>query len=558
MSFFFANYLVLTNTTFVLNWNIFQNIGITVDITWHADIYASIFLTTVSLIGGRVILFSHRYIKTEVFYFRFLIIIILFLISMFILIFRRDIIILILGWDGLGLVSYLLVIFFFSKKSQNARILTLLTNRLGDIFLLFAICLILMEGSWKFWIISLNAFSPSTFLSLIILLAAITKSAQLPFCAWLPAAIAAPTPVSALVHSSTLVTAGLYLLFRFSPAIINLSQSRIVFIIGTTTLILAGIRAIYETDIKKIVALSTLRQLGFIIARISLLFYLEAFIHLITHAFFKALLFITVGNIIHLSDDYQDLRKINFTSTNHSFTFTFIITANLRLRGFPFLRGFFSKELILESLTHQNRPLIPLTIIYLFFFGCILTAAYSTRFIISSSINWKLHKTIIFNQDRDTIVQKRILLLFFLAVFRGRYITWILGTNDIRFNTPFSIKLIILIILPIGATLGILTYTLFPFQNRTPLEWLIHNRYSILNTGKLTMPPHLSLLYPFYYIDILNLKLLLSHSQYWGLNRPNKIDNNYFNSFLKPIFILTVFHFYYCLLPKITLLITNF
>jgi NADH-ubiquinone oxidoreductase chain 5 len=199
--------------------------------------------------------------------------------------------------------------------------------------------------------------------------------------------MAAPTPVSALVHSSTLVTAGIYLVFRFRPITLTLASSHVVLMVGLLTLLLAGLRAIYETDIKKIVALSTLRQLGFILCRISIFFYLEAFIHLITHAFFKALLFITVGNIIHLSDDYQDLRKITFTGTNFSFTFTFIIIANLRLRGFPFLRGFFSKELILESLTGEKTPLVPLAIIYLFIFGCTLTAAYSARFIIARSIN---------------------------------------------------------------------------------------------------------------------------------------------------------------------------
>lgn len=145
----------------------------------------------------------------------------------------------------------------------------------------------------------------------LVIVAACTKRAQIPFSAWLPAAIAAPTPVSSLVHSSTLVTAGVYLVIRFAESLRIRGLLEYLMFVGLATTTMAGFRALWELDIKKIVALSTLRQLGLIMATVGLGIYPLAFFHLLTHAYFKALLFISVGRIIHLSSDYQDLRKIS-------------------------------------------------------------------------------------------------------------------------------------------------------------------------------------------------------------------------------------------------------
>ena len=154
--------------------------------------------------------------------------------------------------------------------------------------------------------------------------------------------MAAPTPVSSLVHSSTLVTAGVYLLIRLTDIINLFDWSFFIFLVGTITILIAGVSALIESDMKKIVALSTLRQLGLIIASVGLGLYLVAFTHLLAHAFFKALLFIAVGNIIHLSDDFQDLRKGGLTSYSR-ISLAFRGLANLSLCGLPFSRGFFSK-----------------------------------------------------------------------------------------------------------------------------------------------------------------------------------------------------------------------
>merc|ERR1711984_45712 len=173
----------------------------------------------------------------------------------------------------------------------------------------------------------------------LIILSACTKRAQIPFSAWLPAAIAAPTPVSALVHSSTLVTAGVYLIIRLNYIFCSSSRTNVLLFIGIITILLAGAAAIFEIDIKKVIALSTLSQLGVIIIILGGMEPVLSFFHLLRHAYFKAILFICAGIIIHNIKDYQDIRKIRIILSNIPITIRVIIVANLSLCGLPFLRG---------------------------------------------------------------------------------------------------------------------------------------------------------------------------------------------------------------------------
>ena len=224
--------------------------------------------------------------------------------------------------------------------------MTALINRVGDVIILISIASILLDGGYNFNITAIHPSGLRVGLCSLIFVASLTKRAQIPFSAWLPAAMAAPTPVSSLVHSSTLVTAGVYLLIRYQAALsrngITLS---IILFIGTATMIMAGAAALVETDMKKIVALSTLRQLGLIVSAIGLTQWLVAFFHIITHAFTKALLFIRVGNLIHSSNDYQDIRQSKVTSKNIPLSSSLLVCTNLSLRGFPFLAGFYSKDI---------------------------------------------------------------------------------------------------------------------------------------------------------------------------------------------------------------------
>jgi NADH-ubiquinone oxidoreductase chain 5 len=194
----------------------------------------------------------------------------------------------------------------------------------------------------------------------------------------LPAAIAAPTPVSALVHSSTLVTAGVYLLIRFSSLLNNMFIIKILLLLGGLTIFIAGLGANFEFDLKKIIALSTLSQLGLIIIILSIGYADLAFFHLLTHALFKALLFICAGVIIHIVKNFQDIRYIGSLIFQTPFTISFFNVANLALCGFPFLAGFYSKDIILEV---SSINLINFITYYLFFFSTGLTVCYSLRLI---------------------------------------------------------------------------------------------------------------------------------------------------------------------------------
>lgn len=287
-----------------------------------------------------------------------------------------------LGWDGLGLVSYCLVIYYQNIKSANAGIVTVLSNRVGDVAILLAVSWMLNYGSWNFFYLqSLLELGGARMLLVLVVLASITKRAQIPFSAWLPAAIAAPTPVSALVHSSTLVTAGVYLLIRFNSL---LGVRDFLFWVGVLTMVMSGLGANFEIDLKKIIALSTLSQLGLIIISIGLGMADIAFFHLMTHALFKSLLFLCAGVFIHSIGDTQDIRLVGGLIISCPVTTFYFIGCSMALCGFPFLSGFYSKDLILEKLLLGD---VNLFILVLALAGTLFTLTYSVRLVFYLFLN---------------------------------------------------------------------------------------------------------------------------------------------------------------------------
>jgi len=249
----------------------------------------------------------------------------------------------------------------------------------------------------------------------LVLLAALTKRAQIPFSSWLPAAIAAPTPVSSLVHSSTLVTAGVYLLIRFRPV---LSDYCLMFllVVSCITIFIAGLGANYEFDLKKVIALSTLSQLGLMMGILSLGEPMLAFFHLLTHALFKALLFICAGCIIHNLGNCQDIRFIGSASVLIPLTCCFFNVCNLALCGLPFLSGFYSKDLVLEVL---SIGYLNFFIYFIFFFSTGLTVWYSVRlryYTLFGEFNYSVYHNL---SDSGTIMLRGISGLIFLVVFGG-------------------------------------------------------------------------------------------------------------------------------------------
>lgn len=416
------------------------------------DWISLIFIRFVLFISSIVLFYRNQYIEGDLNINRFIILVLIFVFSIILLIIRPNLISILLGWDGLGLVSYCLVIYYQNIKSYNAGILTALINRVGDVILLIAISWIINYGSWNyiFYLDYMKNDNYIQIIGLLIIVAAITKRAQIPFSSWLPAAIAAPTPVSALVHSSTLVTAGVYLLIRFN-VILNENLSIFLLLISTLTIFIAGLGANFEFDLKKIIALSTLSQLGLIIRILSMGNYKLAFFHLLTHALFKALLFICAGAIIHNLKDIQDIRFIGNLIIHIPLTCICINVANLALCGIPFLAGFYSKDLILEVVCISY---INMLIFFLFFISTGLTVCYSLRltyYSITGEFNFYSFHSL---NDEGWIILKSILIMVISVIFIGSSLRWLIFPTPIIICLPIELKTLALIVSLIGGWLG--------------------------------------------------------------------------------------------------------
>ena len=487
---FIMSILIINIFEVIIEWEVIKISSSVIYLTFIIDSMSLYFIRLVRLVSGSVMIFRSSYIMSEKFFSRFIFLVFMFIISIFLLILSPNIISLLLGWDGLGVTSYLLVIFYQRNKSYNAGILTALTNRLGDVGLLASISLIVYLGSWTYLYININNRTYSQILVYLIIISACTKSAQIPFSAWLPAAMAAPTPVSALVHSSTLVTAGVYLLIRINLIIIEINISKFLRILGMLTIIIAGITAIVEIDIKKVIALSTLRQLGIIIIILGMGNPVLSFFHLISHAFFKAILFICAGLTIHRIKDYQDIRKMGFNYININLSVSIIIIANIRLCGLPFLRGFYSKDIIIEIVIIKGKRFF---LFFLLIIGTRLTVIYSCRLNFLISLNFIKVESFYNIRENSNLIIVGIMFLLPLSIIGGLIISWnIIRVNKIIF-LPFWIKSFILILIARSVYFYIYIYNNIQSLNKYIYIWFFSNiwfmpysfnmslRYSSLN-----------------------------------------------------------------------------
>nr|YP_009407594.1 NADH dehydrogenase subunit 5 [Modiolus philippinarum]ASB29978.1 NADH dehydrogenase subunit 5 [Modiolus philippinarum] len=371
----------------MLDWSVWSGLSINIQMAVLLDQVSLLFSAAVLLISGSVMNYCDWYMNDEVFFKRFVYLVGVFVLSMLLLVFIPNMICLLIGWDGLGISSFLLVVFYQNSKSLTAGMLTALVNRIGDVLLLVSIMVFSCEGSWLVYLNKSIYETPS--LPLIMILASITKSAQMPFSAWLPAAMAAPTPVSSLVHSSTLVTAGVYLLLRSKYVFLGGDESLFVLkILSCMTLLMAGSCAMMETDLKKVVALSTLSQLSVMLFSLSVGAFSIAFFHLVSHAFFKALLFLCAGVAIHSNKKTQDIRLLGLNWESLPVTMSCFMIAVMALCGTPFFSGFYSKDMVFEVSLLGGESIC----VYFFLFvGFFLTSAYSIRLV--SSLFFGLSKS---------------------------------------------------------------------------------------------------------------------------------------------------------------------
>ena len=522
---FIMSILIINIFEVIIEWEVIKISSSVIYLTFIIDSMSLYFIRLVRLVSGSVMIFRSSYIMSEKFFSRFIFLVFMFIISIFLLILSPNIISLLLGWDGLGVTSYLLVIFYQRNKSYNAGILTALTNRLGDVGLLVSISLIVYLGSWTYLYININNRTYSQILVYLIIISACTKSAQIPFSAWLPAAMAAPTPVSALVHSSTLVTAGVYLLIRINLIIIEINISKFLRILGMLTIIIAGITAIVEIDIKKVIALSTLRQLGIIIIILGMGNPVLSFFHLISHAFFKAILFICAGLTIHRIKDYQDIRKMGFNYININLSVSIIIIANIRLCGLPFLRGFYSKDIIIEIVIIKGKRFF---LFFLLIIGTRLTVIYSCRLNFLISLNFIKVESFYNISENSNLIIVGIMFLLPLSIIGGLIISWnIIRVNKIIF-LPFWIKSFVLILIAGSVYFYIYIYNNIQSLNKYIYIWFFSNIWFMPYSFNMSLR-YLSLNYSvsfFKYVEIIWSELFLFKFFYSVTN------NSFFRKFI--------------------------
>nr|QCF45713.1 NADH dehydrogenase subunit 5 [Anthocoris kerzhneri] len=432
-----------------MDWEILSFHSCSICMTLLFDWMSLLFMGSVLYISSMVIYYSDDYMVDDINKVRFLFMVLLFILSMMLMIMSPNLISILLGWDGLGLVSYYLVIYFQNFKSYNAGMLTVMTNRIGDVFILLGIAFMFNFGCWHYLYYNFYFYPWSFMLFLLIILAAFTKSAQIPFSSWLPAAMAAPTPVSALVHSSTLVTAGVYLLIRFSFLLKGFDIIYFLFL-SVLTMFMSGLGANFEYDLSSIIALSTLSQLGLMMSILFVGFPVVAFFHLLTHAFFKALLFLCAGLIIHGMNNSQDIRYMGCLINHLPYTSSCFGVANLSLCGLPFLSGFYSKDLILELLIFSSTNLF---IFLLFFISVGLTVSYSMRLIYYCMISYNgLLPCCSYYESLSMMVS--MFILMFLGISGGSILSWVLfPCPDILF-IPLECKLLPLLFIFLGSWLG--------------------------------------------------------------------------------------------------------
>nr|WDA94004.1 NADH dehydrogenase subunit 5 [Apotropina sp.] len=468
-------YFMYNELVYFLEWEVIFLNSTSIVMTFLFDWMCLLFMSFVLLISSLVIFYSTEYMSSDLNINRFILLVLMFVMSMMFLIISPNLISILLGWDGLGLVSYCLVIYFQNVKSYNAGMLTALSNRIGDVALLLAIAWMLNYGSWNyvFYLEMMSNNNEMKIIGMLVMLAAMTKSAQIPFSSWLPAAMAAPTPVSALVHSSTLVTAGVYLLIRFNILLVTSSLGNLLLLLSGLTMFMAGLGANFEFDLKKIIALSTLSQLGLMMSILSMGFYKLAFFHLLTHALFKALLFMCAGAIIHNMNNFQDIRYMGGLSYYMPLTSSCFNVANLALCGMPFLAGFYSKDLILEivSMSYVN-----MFSFFLYFFSTGLTVAYSFRLVYYSMTDDLNCGALNMLNDESWIMLKGMFGLLIMSIIGGSMLNWLMFSSNYMICLPMSLKMLTLFVCIVGGLMGYMISTVnLYFLNKSMLFYNFTN-----------------------------------------------------------------------------------
>jgi NADH-quinone oxidoreductase subunit L len=426
----------------MFKWIGFKDLSIYV--TLNFDHLSAIMALVVSGVSFLIHIYSMEYMKEDKDYIRFFSYLNLFVFFMLLLVLSDNILLMFVGWEGVGLCSYLLIGFWYENINNSiAGRKAFITNRVGDAFFIAGIVItyyILSKNSiydLKFSTInsSVNIFyneqiygySALTIITFLFFMGATGKSAQFPLYIWLPDAMAGPTPVSALIHAATMVTAGVYLVARINPLYVNAQMVReVILYVASFTALLSAIIAITQRDIKKILAYSTISQLGYMFMGVVSINYASGVFHLVTHAFFKALLFLTAGAVIHSLSGKQDIFNMGGLKDDLKNVFVVMIVGWLSITGFPFLSGYFSKDFIIENIYLSGRK----EIWFISVITAFLTAFYMTRlFNIAFIKDTKKHHHI---HHPTSIMMLPLYLLAILSIAAGYFLNHFLSFMNIE------------------------------------------------------------------------------------------------------------------------------